>query len=73
MGMKCKDLEKRPETGVEKIQFKVEPSTDEREEEDQTLVPEENGSDETAAPDYKLARDREMRVIRPPNRLGYAD
>ncbi|MCI83727.1 hypothetical protein A2U01_0105003, partial [Trifolium medium] len=33
MGMKCKDLEKRPETGVEKIQFEVEPSTDEREKE----------------------------------------
>ncbi|MCI45797.1 hypothetical protein A2U01_0067036, partial [Trifolium medium] len=42
MGMKCKDLEEIPETGVEKIQFEVEPSTDEREEEDQTLVPEES-------------------------------
>jgi ATP-binding cassette subfamily B (MDR/TAP) protein 1 len=31
MGMKCKDLEERPETGVEEIQFEVEPSTDERE------------------------------------------
>ncbi|MCI96625.1 hypothetical protein A2U01_0117925, partial [Trifolium medium] len=31
MGMKCKDLEEKPETEVEKIQFEVEPSTDERE------------------------------------------
>ncbi|MCI71928.1 hypothetical protein A2U01_0093191, partial [Trifolium medium] len=30
MGMKCKDLEGRPKTRVEKIQFEVEPSTDER-------------------------------------------
>ncbi|MCI96364.1 hypothetical protein A2U01_0117664, partial [Trifolium medium] len=29
MGMKCKDMKERPETGVEKIQFEVEPSTDE--------------------------------------------
>ncbi|MCI85731.1 hypothetical protein A2U01_0107010, partial [Trifolium medium] len=28
MGMKCKDLENRPETREEKIQFEVEPSTD---------------------------------------------
>ncbi|MCI50088.1 hypothetical protein A2U01_0071332, partial [Trifolium medium] len=61
MGMKCKDLEERPETGVENIQFEVEPSTDEKEEEDQTLVPEKSGSDETTVPDYQLARDREMR------------
>ncbi|CAJ2646442.1 unnamed protein product [Trifolium pratense] len=73
MGMKCKDLEKRPETGVERIQFEVEPSTDEREKEDETQVPDESGSDETTVPDYQLARDRERRVIRPPNRLGYAD
>ncbi|WJX64387.1 hypothetical protein P8452_49170 [Trifolium repens] len=73
MGMKCKDLEERPETGVEKIQFEVEPSTDEREKEDQTQVPEESGSDESTTSDYQLARDRERRVIRPPNRLGYAD
>ncbi|CAJ2668093.1 unnamed protein product [Trifolium pratense] len=73
MGMKCKDLEKRPETGVERIQFEVEPSTDEREKEDKTQVPDESGSDETTVPDYQLARDRERRVIRPPNRLGYAD
>ncbi|MCI79226.1 hypothetical protein A2U01_0100497, partial [Trifolium medium] len=53
MGMKCKDLEERPETGVEKIQFEVEPSTDEREKEDETQVPEESGSDETTAPDYQ--------------------
>ncbi|MCI57579.1 hypothetical protein A2U01_0078830, partial [Trifolium medium] len=65
--------EERPETGVEKIQFEVEPSTDEREEEDQTLVPEESGSDETTAPDYQLAKDKERKVIRPSNRLGYAD
>ncbi|MCI63630.1 hypothetical protein A2U01_0084887, partial [Trifolium medium] len=68
--MKFKDLEKIPEMGVQKIQFEVEPSTDEREEDDETQVPEENGSDETTAPDYHLARDRERRVIRPPNRLG---
>ncbi|CAJ2642413.1 unnamed protein product [Trifolium pratense] len=73
MGMKCKDLEKRPETGVERIQFEVEPSTDEREKEDETQVPDESRSDETTVPDYQLARDRERRVIRPPNRLGYAD
>ncbi|PNX72588.1 copia LTR rider, partial [Trifolium pratense] len=66
-------LEKRPETGVEKIQFKVEPSTDERENEDETQVPEESGSGETTVPDYQLARDREMRVIKPSNRFGYAD
>ncbi|CAJ2678716.1 unnamed protein product [Trifolium pratense] len=53
--------------------FEVEPSTDEREKEDETQVPDESGSDETTVPDYQLARDRERRVIRPPNRLGYAD
>ncbi|KAK2414224.1 cysteine-rich RECEPTOR kinase [Trifolium repens] len=73
MGMKCKDLEERPETEVEKIQFEVEPSTDEREKEDQTQVPEESESDEPTTSDYQLARDRERKVIRPPNRLGYAD
>jgi len=31
MGMKCKDLETSSETGVQKIQFEVEPTTDERE------------------------------------------
>ncbi|MCI43045.1 hypothetical protein A2U01_0064282 [Trifolium medium] len=36
MGMKCKDLDERPETGVERIQFKVEPSTNEREQKDET-------------------------------------
>ncbi|MCI68395.1 hypothetical protein A2U01_0089656, partial [Trifolium medium] len=36
MRMKCKDMEERPETGGEKIQFEVEPSTDEREQEDET-------------------------------------
>ncbi|CAJ2636069.1 unnamed protein product [Trifolium pratense] len=69
----CKDLEKRPETGVERIQFEVEPSIDEREKEDETQVPDESGSDETTVPDYQLARDRERRVSKPPNRLGYAD
>ncbi|MCI95845.1 hypothetical protein A2U01_0117144, partial [Trifolium medium] len=67
---KCKDMEERPETGVEKIQFEVEASTDEREKEDETQVPEESGRDETTAPDYQLARDRERRAIHPPNRFG---
>ncbi|MCI61346.1 copia LTR rider, partial [Trifolium medium] len=40
---------------------------------DETQVPEESGSDETTVPDYQLPRDREMKVIRPPNRLSYAD
>ncbi|MCI62442.1 retrovirus-related Pol polyprotein from transposon TNT 1-94, partial [Trifolium medium] len=31
MGMKCKDIKERSETGVERIQFEVEPSTDEME------------------------------------------
>ncbi|MCI86440.1 hypothetical protein A2U01_0107721, partial [Trifolium medium] len=66
-------MEERPETGVEKIQFEVEPSTDKREQEDETQVPEESGSDETTLPDYQLARDKERRVIHPPNRFGYAD
>ncbi|WJX42094.1 hypothetical protein P8452_29365 [Trifolium repens] len=74
MGMKCKDLETRPETGVERIQLEVEPSTDEREEEEEeTLEPVESGSQTITAPDYQLARDRERRVITPPNRYGYAD
>ncbi|PNX59901.1 hypothetical protein L195_g059917, partial [Trifolium pratense] len=73
MGMKCKDLEKRPEIGVERIQFEVDPSTYEREKEDETQVPDESGSDEAIVSDYQLARDRERRVIRPPNRFGYAD
>ncbi|MCI81496.1 copia LTR rider, partial [Trifolium medium] len=46
---------------------------DEREKEDETQVPEESGSDETTIPDYQLARDRERRVIHPPNRFGYVD
>ncbi|KAK2443650.1 hypothetical protein QL285_014736 [Trifolium repens] len=72
--MKCKDLETRPETGVERIQFEVEPSTDEREEEeDETQVPVESGSQTITDLDYQLAQDRERRVITPPNRYGYAD
>ncbi|MCI78075.1 hypothetical protein A2U01_0099345, partial [Trifolium medium] len=63
-----------PETREEKIQFEVEPSTDEKEEEeDQTPIPEESGSDETTYSDYQLARDRDRRVIRAPKRFGYAD
>ncbi|PNX90442.1 cysteine-rich receptor-like protein kinase 25-like protein [Trifolium pratense] len=73
IGMKCKDLEKRPEMGVERIQFEVEPSIDERGKEDDTQVPDESGSDEATILDYQQARDRERRVIRPPNRLSYAD
>ncbi|MCI68539.1 hypothetical protein A2U01_0089800, partial [Trifolium medium] len=46
---------------------------DEREKEDETQVPEESGSDETIFPDYQLARDRERRVIKPPNRFDYVD
>ena len=38
MGMKCKDIEESSETGVQKIQFEVELTTDEREGEDQTPV-----------------------------------
>ncbi|MCI93411.1 putative gag-pol polyprotein, partial [Trifolium medium] len=34
---------------------------------------EESGSDEPTVPDYQLARDRESKVIHPPNRFGYAD
>jgi len=34
MRVKCKDLEESSETGVQKIQFEVEPTTDERERED---------------------------------------
>ncbi|CAJ2651441.1 unnamed protein product [Trifolium pratense] len=71
--MKCKDIEESPETRVERIQFEVEPSIEEREQEDETQVPEESGSDEVTVPDYQLARDRERRVIHPPNRFGYAD
>ncbi|KAK2454519.1 hypothetical protein QL285_002067 [Trifolium repens] len=51
MGVKCKDLEERPETGVEKFQLEVEPSTDEGEEENQTSVPEESGSQPIETPD----------------------
>ncbi|MCI68008.1 copia LTR rider, partial [Trifolium medium] len=50
-----------------------EPSTDEREKEDETQVPEESGRDETIVPNYQLARDKERIVIRPPNRFSYAD
>ncbi|MCH80452.1 copia LTR rider [Trifolium medium] len=66
------DLDTSSEMGVQKIQFEVEPSIDEGEEEDQTLVPDESGS-QTTAPDYQLTRDREKRVITPPNRYDYAD
>ena len=41
MGMKCKDLEASSKTGVQKIQFEVEPTTNEREGEDQTPIPDE--------------------------------
>lgn len=73
MGMKCKDLDTSSETGVEKIQFEVEPTTDEREGEDQTPVPDESEGQETIDPDYQLARDRIRRQINPPVRYGYAD
>ncbi|PNX59082.1 hypothetical protein L195_g051235, partial [Trifolium pratense] len=73
MRMKCKDIEESPETRVERIQFEVEPSIDEREQEDETQVPKESGSDEVNVLDYQLARDRERRVIHPPNRFGYTD
>ncbi|GAU10233.1 hypothetical protein TSUD_417410 [Trifolium subterraneum] len=73
MGMKCKNLNASPETGVENFQFEVEPFTDKEGTEEQTLVPEESGSDETSTSGYQLARDRERRDIRPPNRYGYAD
>ena len=42
MRMNSKDLETSSETGVQKIQFKVERTTDEREREDQTPVPDES-------------------------------
>ncbi|MCH79395.1 hypothetical protein A2U01_0000144 [Trifolium medium] len=61
------------ETEEEIIQFEVEPSTDERKEEDQTQVHEESGRKETTAPHYQLARDRDMRVNTPPKRYSYAD
>jgi len=51
----------------------VELTTDEGEEEDQTLVSDESGIQEIIAPDYQLARDRESREINPPKRYDYAD
>ncbi|MCI46550.1 copia LTR rider, partial [Trifolium medium] len=45
----------------------------EGEEENQTQVPDASVSQETTAPGYQLTRDRERRVITPPNRYGYAD
>jgi len=73
MGMKCKDLEESSETRVQKIQFEVEPTTDEREGEDQNPVPDESEGQEIIDPDYQLARDRQMRQINPPERYSYAD
>jgi len=73
MGMKCKDPETSSETGVQKIQFKVEPTTDEREGEDQTPVPDESEDQEIIDHDYQLSRDRKRRQTRPPERYGYAD
>jgi len=73
MGMKCKDLDTSSETGVEKIQFEVEPTTNEREGEDQTLVPDESKGQEIISPNYQLARDRTKKQINPPERYGYAD
>jgi len=73
MGMKCKDLETSSEIGVQKIQFKVEPTTDEREWEDQTPVLDESEGQEIINPDYQLARDRPRRQINPPDRYSYAD
>jgi len=73
MGMKCKDLETSSKTGLQKIQFEVEPTTDEREGEDQTLVPDENEGQEIINPDYQLARDSQRRQINPPERYSYAD
>jgi hypothetical protein len=51
----------------------VEHSTDEREEEDQTQVLDESGSHTTVVHDYKLARDRDRRIITPLNRYSYVD
>jgi len=62
MGMKCKDLESSWETGVKKIQFDVEPTTDEREGEDQTSVPDESEGQEIIDLDYQLARDRQRSI-----------
>jgi len=51
----------------------VEPTVDEREGEDQTPVPDESEGQEIIDPDYQLARDRQRRQIKPPERYGYAD
>jgi len=73
MGMKCNDLETSSEKGVQKIQFEVEPTTDEREGEDQTPVPDESEGQEIINPNYQLARDRKTRQIHPPERYSYAN
>ena len=51
----------------------MEPTIDEREEEDETPIPDESEGQETIDPDYQLARDRQRRKITPPERYGYAD
>ena len=73
MGMKCKDLETSSKVGIEKIQFEMESTTDEREGEDQTPVLDESEGQEIIDLDYQLARDRERRQINPPVRYSYAD
>jgi len=73
MGMKCKDLEESSETWVQKIQFEVEPTTNEREGKDQTPVPNESEGQEIIDPDYQLARGMQRRQINPPERYNYAD
>jgi len=51
----------------------VEPTTDVREGEDQTPVPDESKGQEIINPDYQLTRDRTRRQINPPEIYGYAD
>jgi len=51
----------------------VEPTIDEREEEDQTPVPDESEGQKIINPDYQLARDRQRRQIDPPERYNYVD
>jgi len=51
----------------------VDPTTDEREGEDQTPVPDESEGQEIIDLDYQLARDRQRRQIIQPVRYGYAD
>ena len=51
----------------------MEPTTNEREAEDQTPVPNESEGQEIINLDYQLARDRPRRQISPPERYGYAD